>query len=155
MGLLFGPYLTMKTFSLSLGSLRCTTTLCQQWRSGWSVGAYLCRIPASIPPPWCVNGPTPIYIFPTRGLQLLGLARALLYLHTHPSGPIVHGDVRGVGPCLSALFQSQLTPTIGKRAHRQRWSCTAYQFSLRLVSWFSSRFPLGCRLPKMDVTRRY
>lgn len=26
---------------------------------------------------------------------LLGLSRALLYLHTHPSGPIVHGDVRG------------------------------------------------------------
>lgn len=30
------------------------------------------------------------------GIQLHGLARAIRYLHTHPSGPIFHGDIRGV-----------------------------------------------------------
>ena len=30
------------------------------------------------------------------GIQLRGLARAIRYLHAHPLGPIVHGDIRGV-----------------------------------------------------------
>ena len=29
-------------------------------------------------------------------IQLHGLIRAISYLHTHPLGPIFHGDVKGV-----------------------------------------------------------
>ena len=28
---------------------------------------------------------------------MAGIARGMCYLHTHPLGPIVHGDLKGVG----------------------------------------------------------
>ena len=29
--------------------------------------------------------------------QILDIAQGMFYLHTHASGPIIHGDLKGVG----------------------------------------------------------
>ena len=52
-------------------------------------------------------------------IQLHGLARAISYLHTHSSGPIFHGDVKGVR-FLNLMYRSHAgTLAIGKRTNWQ------------------------------------
>ena len=89
----------MKTFTPSLESLWRTTIRYQQWRSVWLGETHLimCKAPVSIQPLWYVDVNNLVYIaYFELGIQLRGLASAINYLHTHPSGPIFHGDIRGV-----------------------------------------------------------
>ena len=44
--------------------------------------------------------PYPCVHFELGIWQLRGLARAIRYLHAYPSGPIFHGDIRGVRFCI-------------------------------------------------------
>lgn len=44
-----------------------------------------------------------LFVLTVFAVQLFGLACALEYLHKHPLGPIVHGDVQGV-KCLYYFY---------------------------------------------------
>ena len=62
------------------------------------------------------------------GIQLHGLARAIRYLHAHPSGPIFHGDIRGVRVLIFMYRSHAGTLALGKRTNWQRWPRIAHQF---------------------------